>query len=59
MAAAGLGLGLYYFFVLLSGTYGLAGPLGRASLIACIFLVMQTAFYFTSRRRYFAELGML
>lgn len=58
-AVGGLGLGLYYFFVLLSGTYGLAGPLGRASLIALIFLVMQTAFYFTSRRRYFAELGML
>lgn len=58
-AAGGLGLGLYYFFVLLSGTYGLAGPLGRASLIAGIFFIMQTAFYFTSRRKYFAELGML
>jgi ABC-type antimicrobial peptide transport system permease subunit len=56
-AVSGLGLGLYYFYVLFSNTDGIAGPLGQAAIVAAVFLVLQIAFYFTSRRKYFSELG--
>lgn len=53
----GLGLGLYYFYVLFSNQTNVLQILGKASIVALIFLVLQIIFYFVSRRKYFSELG--
>ncbi|GGH23588.1 FtsX-like permease family protein [Paenibacillus segetis] len=53
----GLGLGLYYFYTVFSNQTIILQLLGQAGLVALLFLVLQIAFYFSSRRKYFSELG--
>ncbi|MDQ0089928.1 ABC-type antimicrobial peptide transport system permease subunit [Paenibacillus anaericanus] len=53
----GLGLGLYYFYVLFSNRPNVLDVVGKASIVALIFLVLQIIFYFVSRRKYFSELA--
>ncbi|WNS43163.1 FtsX-like permease family protein [Paenibacillus sp. MMS20-IR301] len=56
-AVFGLGLGYYYFYIAFSNTGVLHGPLGRAAGVAAVFFLLQIAFCFASRRKYFSELG--
>lgn len=56
-AVFGLGLGLYYFYVLFSNQDGMSGMLGKAGIVAAVFFAAQIIFYFVSRRKYFSELG--
>ncbi|KAI7259243.1 hypothetical protein KC345_g10367, partial [Hortaea werneckii] len=56
-AVLGLGLGLYYFYVLFSNQDGITGMLGKAGIVAAVFFAAQIAFYLVSRRKYFSELG--
>ena len=53
----GLGLGMYYFYFLFSNQPMLTQLLGKASMVAVVFLVLQIGFYYVSRRKYFSELN--
>lgn len=55
----GLGLGLYYIYVLFSNRPNVLDVVGKACMVAIIFLVLQIIFYFVSRRKYFSELGKI
>ncbi|CQR58139.1 ABC transporter permease [Paenibacillus riograndensis] len=56
-AVFGLGLGIYYFYFLFSNQPGILQLLGKAGLVALLFVALQIVFYFGSRKKYFAELG--
>ncbi|MEK5476531.1 ABC transporter permease [Paenibacillus sp. FSL R5-0407] len=53
----GVGLGLYYFYVLFSNQNLVGQLVEKAALVASLFLVLQVVFYFVSRRKYVSELG--
>ncbi|RCX23484.1 FtsX-like permease family protein [Fontibacillus phaseoli] len=52
----GVGLGLYYFYVLFSNQNIVLRLVEKAGWVALLFLVLQVMFYFASRRKYISEL---
>ncbi len=56
-AIFGVGLGLYYFYLLFSNQGIVLELVEKAGIVAGIFLCLQVVFYLVSRRKYYSELS--